>query len=109
MENSVREFVTEHPDADYAAIAGWFGVPEKIAESYVTEMPEKDIVQHLRYSEKIFHCVVITSFIIVFLWLGVVSVAMRKHDDAMVEYYTEEIAVLEEIQYDGGIENETND
>ena len=72
-------------------------------------MPEKDIVQHLRYGEKIFHCVVITSFIIVFLWLGVVAITMKNHYDNIGGYYTEEIEVIEDIRYDGGVANETND
>ena len=109
MESSLREFASEHPNADYAAIVKWFGAPEKIAESYVAEMQTADIAQRLRYGEKIIHCVVITSFIIIFLWLGAVSLAMRKHDNAMVEYYTEEIHVIEDIQYDGGKTNEAND
>ena len=38
VESSVRDFVTENPHADYAAITQRFGTPQQIAASYIEEM-----------------------------------------------------------------------
>ena len=95
VESSVREFASEQPNADYAAVVKWFGTPGKIAESYVTEMSAADIVHHLHIRKKLFHCIVIFSLVIVFLWLGVVSIAMKNHYNRIGGYYLEEIEVIE--------------
>ena len=49
VESSVRDFVAEHPGADYAAIVSHFGTPTQIAESNIEEM-----LAHL--SERIYEC-----------------------------------------------------
>lgn len=109
MENSVREFASEQPDADYAAIVKWFGKPEKIAENFVMEMDAASVVGRLRIIESVFHATVISAIIIVILWLGVVSLAMMDHHNRVGGYYMEEISEIDNDSYVGGNEYETYD
>lgn len=108
VENSVREFASEQPNADYAAIVKWFGSPEKIAESYVAEMDTREVITGLRFGEKVFHITAASALIIVILWLCVITLAMKDHKNYADGYYTDEITVIEDRSYEGGYWNETN-
>ena len=109
VENSVREFASEQPGADYADIVKWFGPPERIAESYVAEMDTREVITGLRFGEKVFHVVAVSALLIVVLWLGVVTMAMKDHKNYADGYYTDEITVIEDRSYEGGKLNEAKD
>lgn len=109
MENSVREFASEKPGADYATIVKWFGPPERIVESYVAEMDTREVITGLRFGEKVFHVVAVSALLIVVLWLGAVTMAMKDHKNYADGYYTDEITVIEDRSYEGGKLNEAND
>lgn len=104
MESSVREFVSEHPDADYAAIAGWFGVPEKIAESCAAEMSTAELVQRIKVSHKVLLIVTIAATICVALRFITLATAYYKYVDNITGYAVVEIIEVERIETDGGEE-----
>ena len=53
VESSVRDFVTEHPGADYAAVVSHFGTPTQIAESNIEEMDASELLGSLRVRRKV--------------------------------------------------------
>ena len=53
VESSVRDFVAEHPGADYAAIVSHFGTPTQIAESNIEEMDASELLGSLQIQRKV--------------------------------------------------------
>lgn len=96
----VRDFVSNHPRADLAAITARFGTPQQIAESSLENMETAELVQELNTRRKILRIVAITALVIVILWSICVGVAVA---DAMIDSggtYVDEIEVIEHIVYE---------
>ena len=53
MTASVREYASERPNTDYAALASRFGDPQKIAESCVAEMEPEELLAEMQIRQKI--------------------------------------------------------
>lgn len=86
VESSVRDFVTENPHADYAAITQRFGTPQQIAASYIEEMSTPELTQQLRIRKTIVRIVAVTALALVLLWAGVVLTALIRHIKDMDGY-----------------------
>lgn len=86
VEPSVRDFVTENPHADYAAITQRFGTPQQIAASYIEEMSTPELTQQLRIRKTIVRIVAVTALALVLLWAGVVLTALIRHIKDMDGY-----------------------
>ena len=72
VEPSVRDFVTENPHADYAAITQRFGTPQQIAASYIEEMSTPELTQQLRIKKRIVYIIGATALVLVLIWAGFV-------------------------------------
>lgn len=86
MESSVRDFVTENPNADYAAIEQRFGTPQQIAASCIEEMDAQELTLQLRIRKTIVRIVAATALVLVLLWAGVVLTALIRHIKDMDGY-----------------------
>ena len=101
VESSVRDFVTEHPGADYAAITQRFGTPQEIAVSYIEEMDARELTQQLRIRRKILRIVVATALALVLLWAEAVLVALIRHINNMNGYLVVgEVEVIERTEFE---------
>lgn len=79
MKCIVRDYVTENPNADYQAIVKRFGVPRKIAESYVTEIEAAELLKMVQIRQRLF-CAVLTAIVIMAtVWCGFTTVAYIDH------------------------------
>ena len=63
VEASVRDFVTENPNVDYAAIEQRFGTPPQIAASCIEEMDAQELTLQLRIRKTIVRIVAVTALI----------------------------------------------
>lgn len=97
MEASVRDFVTERPDADYNAITRRFGSPEQIVATYLEEMDRQELEQELNSHRRIVRIVLTTAVIIICLWATVVFSALAEHSSRKDSYYVEKIVYETEI------------
>ena len=103
MESSVRDFVTENPHADYAAIEQRFGSPQQIAASCIEEMDAQELTLQLRIRKTIVHIVAVTALVLVLLWAGVVVTALIRHVKAMNGYLiVGEAEVIDIAEYTEG-------
>lgn len=103
MESSVRDFVTENPNADYAAIEQRFGTPQQIAASCIEEMDAQESTLQLRIRKTIVRIVAATALVLVLLWAGVVVTALIRHVKAMNGYLiVGEAEVIDRTEYTEG-------
>ena len=86
VEASVRDFVAENPNADYAAIEQRFGTPQQIAASCIEEMDAQELTLQLRIRKTIVRIVAVTALALVLLWAGVVLTALVRHIKDMDGY-----------------------
>ena len=86
VESSVRDFATENPHADYAAITQRFGTPQQIAASCIEEMDAQELTLQLRIRKTIVRIVAATALVLVLLWAGVVVTALIRHIKDMDGY-----------------------
>ena len=102
-ESSVRDFVTENPNADYAAIEQRFGTPQQIAASCIEEMDAQELTLQLRIRKTIVRIVAATALVLVLLWAGVVVTALIRHVKAMNGYLiVGEAEVIDRTEYTEG-------
>lgn len=103
MEISVRDFVSENPNADYRAIVSRFGIPKQIASAYVDDMDTGELLHNLRIRRKIVRIVVVTALLVITAWAGVMIYAIN-HNEQMAHGYgvVGEIEVIESIEYEKG-------
>ena len=103
VESSVRDFVTENPHADYAAITQRCGTPQQIAASCIEEMDAQELTLQLRIRKTIVRIVAATALVLVLLWAGVVVTALIRHVKAMNGYLiVGEAEVIDRTEYTEG-------
>ena len=99
VESSVRDFVTENPHADYAAITQRFGTPQQIAASYIEEMSTPELTQQLRIKKRIVYIIGATALVLVLIWAGfVLAVTIDSHKSINGYGRYGEVTVIEEIE-----------
>lgn len=76
LQENVRDYLEEHPDADTAQIRAHFGAPETIAAAYVDEMGTDVLLRDLRIRRKIVSLTARAMAAILALWMGVVGWAI---------------------------------
>lgn len=70
VESSVRDFVAEHPGADYAAIVSHFGTPTQIAESNIAEMDTAELLGNLQIHRRIVVIILAAATLLVMVRFG---------------------------------------
>lgn len=76
LQENVRDYLEEHPDADAARIRAHFGEPQTIAAAYVDELGTDVLLRDLRIRRRIVSIVAGVMAAILALWLGVVGWAI---------------------------------
>ena len=102
MAACVRDFVSNHPDADFSTITARFGTPQQIAEASLENMDMMELAQELRLRRIIVRIVAITALSVVLLWAGVVSIALAENRSSRNGYIVDEIEINEHIVYRDG-------
>lgn len=90
LQENVRDYLEEHPDADAAQIQAHFGTPETIAAAYVDEMGTDVLLRDLRIRRKIVSLTAGTMAAILALWMGVVGWAIVREIKNSNAYFVEE-------------------
>lgn len=101
MESSVRDFVTENPDANYNAIVSRFGTPTQIAESNIAEMDTAELLGNLQIHRRIVAIVLAAAILLVMFRLGFRLAAYLEFYKKVNGY-----AVVEVIEIDPTEKNE---
>ena len=102
MESSVREFVFEHPDFDYATLVKRYGSPRKIAETAVMEMEPGELVEELHIRRKIWYIVLVAVSIILTIRILFDVEAYLDHEKDMNGYAVVEVIEVEKIENEEG-------
>lgn len=101
VESSVRDFVTENPDANYNAIVSRFGTPTQIAESNIAEMDTAELLGNLQIHRRIVAIVLAAAILLVMFRLGFRLAAYLEFYKKVNGY-----AVVEVIEIDPTEKNE---
>lgn len=75
VQASVSEYQEENPDCSYSDLVQRFGVPQQIAESYITEMDPKELLHDLRIRQRTFSIVCAGIILCLTMWLGYLAVS----------------------------------
>lgn len=98
LQENVRDYLEDHPDADAAQVRAHFGEPEAIAAAYVDEMGTDVLLRDLRIRKKIVAITVGTMAAILAIWLMAVGWAViRELNDSNGH-------IIEDSSYDEYIE-----
>lgn len=76
MKSLVRDYASNHPNADYENLVERFGTPHQIAAAYVEEMAVSEIMNNLQFSRKVVKIAVAAAATVVLVWLGAVTIAL---------------------------------
>lgn len=104
MESSVRDFVTEHPGADYAAIVSHFGTPTQIAESNIEEMDASELLVGLQVRRKIVIIVLAAATVLVLMRFAFRLTAYLEFYKNMHGYAVVEIIEIDQTETDKGVD-----
>lgn len=80
MEDSVRMYLQEHPDATIEELYSVFGTPDSIVENYLDTVDTAQISKRLSRRKYIIFGIVITSVLALVLGAVAVSIASDVHD-----------------------------
>ena len=100
VEESLRGYVTENPDADYAALIARFGSPRQIAESSLSQMEGSEVLRNLHIRKRILRIILVAASLLVIIRLAFLTVAYIDHLNDMGGYAVVEIIEVEEIKYE---------
>lgn len=99
LQENIRDYLEEHPDADTAQIRAHFGEPDAIAAAYVDEMGTDVLLRDLRIRRKIVSITAGVMAAILALWMGVVGWAVVKELNSDTGIFVEDgIAIIEESE-----------
>lgn len=104
VESSVRDFVTEHPGADYAAIVSHFGTPTQIAESNIEEMDASELLGSLQVRRKVVAIVLATATLLVLMRFAFRLSAYVEFYKDMNRYAVVEIIEIDQTETDKGVD-----
>ncbi len=104
MESSVRDFVTEHPGTDYAAIVSHFGTPTQIAESNIEEMNASELLEDLHVRRKIVVIVLAAATLLVMVRFGFRLAAYLEYYKKVNGYAVVEVTEIDKTETDKGVE-----
>lgn len=102
MENSVREFASEQPDADYAAVVERLGPPEKIAESFILEMDAVVIVDNMRVRRDALYILLVGICIFLTVWVTGIVLTYIDHEKDMNGYAVVEVIEISDAAFAEG-------
>lgn len=98
----VRDFASNHPGAGLDDITARFGTPQQIAEASLENMETQELAQELRVRRIIVRIVAVTALSVVLLWAGVVGIALAENRSNRNGFITDEVEVIERIEYEDG-------
>lgn len=98
MENSVQDYVIENPYVNYKLLQRRFGTPGQIAESYIQEMDNAEVLSEMRSREKILKAVLAALSLIVLIWFGFCAVAYYKYTVAVNGSAVIEVEIIERTE-----------
>lgn len=103
IKTVLNDYLTEHPDADFAELSRRFGTPKQVASSCVENMDTEELLHNLRIRRRILGIVAGTALIVLMLWVGTVTYAII-HNERIAHGY----GVLGEIEAIDWTEYETD-
>ena len=102
VESSVRDFVTEHPGANYAAIVSHFGTPTQIAESNIAEMDTAELLGSLQIHRRIVVIILAAATLLVMVRFGFRLAAYLEFYKDMNGYAVVEVIEVDPTENDKG-------
>ena len=96
---SVKNFLEENPDATYETVVNHFGTPAQIADTYMEEIPPKELQRQLRIRKRIIGLVAGLVAAVVLIWATGVGIVIAKEIIVGGGYHVVNPAVvIEEIE-----------
>ena len=86
LRESVEQFRTQNPDADFSAVQAHFGSPEQIAASYVDNQDADALIKKLRIKRRVITAVAAALTAIVLMWGAAVIWAAIDSKNSKIAY-----------------------
>ena len=100
MAERVRDFVSDHPSADYAAITSRFGTPRQVVSTWVGEMEMEELSRELNVRRRTMHIVTAAVLTALLVWVGVMGFVVRNAQPRTAVSFVKEIKVIEHYVFD---------
>lgn len=97
--NSVREFVSENPLADYESIVQRFGNPQQIAETCVTEIEPADLIEEVRIQSRVMLVICGVAILLVIMRFGFNMASYMAFDKSVNGYAVVEVVEITRETY----------
>lgn len=68
LKGSVRQYLQQNPDADFAAVQKHFGTPEQIAAGYVEDQASDSLIKGLNSKKRLITIVACALAVILLIW-----------------------------------------
>lgn len=104
IKESVKNYLSDHPDSNYDDIETHFGKPLQIAANYVDNMNTDELLKTLYIKRKALSIFAIVATIIVLSWAVAVTIATQRDINSSNGTYEDIIidgTIPSEIQNDG--------
>lgn len=89
IEDRVRDFLEQNPNADLAQLQAAFGEPQIIATTYVENIGTTEILKNLRVHRRIVTIITVTAIVVLLSWAVMVTWATFSLSNATNNPYIE--------------------
>ena len=100
LAERIRDFVSDHPGADYAAITNHFGTPRQVVSTWVGEMEMEELSRELNVRRRTMHIVTAAVLTALLVWVGVMGIVVRNAQPRTAVSFVKEIKVIEHYVFD---------
>lgn len=94
IQGNLKDFQSEHPDADFEQIVLRFGSPEMVAAAYVESTGTSEILKALRIRKRIVAIVASVMAVALFIWAAAVTIIITQEKRAGVGFAIVELSEL---------------
>lgn len=102
MRDSIRDYVSEGASVRYEEIVKRFGEPKQIAATYVNEMEAGEVLEGFRVKRQILATVLVTTMVIVGLWIGYLVYCYADFQDSVNGYMVVDVIEVDATNTNGG-------
>lgn len=87
LQESVRGYLEQNPDANMDAVQQHFGTPQEIASGYIDDQDASELLKKMTIKKRVLAIIAGTMAAVLLTWAGVVAWAIAKQKTVQNGYY----------------------
>ena len=92
VEENVRSYLAENPDAGMAQVRKHFGTPRQIAAGCVDDMDTAALLSALRLRKRVYQAILASLLVLILLWGIGVGIAVIEQHNATYGWFQQEVS-----------------